>query len=139
MEINFYTEETTLPDLNYDNIKLWINDVINSYNYKTGIITIIFSSSEYIQNVNNQFLNHNYPTDIITFDYSKKNIISGDLLICPEVAFENSKIYSTTNILEIHRVIIHGILHLIGFNDLNENDQIQMKLAEDKALSIIGL
>ncbi len=139
MKITFYTEDTTLPDLNYENIKVWINKVTNSYNYKTGIITIIFSSPEYIQKVNNQFLNHNYPTDIITFDYSKKNIISGDLLICPEVAFENSKIYFSTNIQEIHRVIIHGILHLIGFNDLNESEQTEMRLAEDKALSIIDL
>lgn len=139
MEINFYTEDTTLPNLDYSKIKVWIKDIIISYKYKIGNITIIFSSSEYILKVNNQFLNHNYPTDIITFDYSKKNIISGDLLICPEVVYENSRIFLTSKISEIHRVIIHGILHLIGFNDLNENDQIQMKLAEDKALSIIGL
>lgn len=139
MEFNFYAEGIDLPDLNYNKIKSWVNKVINNYNYKSGNISFIFTSVEYIHETNIKYLNHNYQTDIITFDYSKKNIISGDLFICPDVIKQNALDFNTTFEKEIHRVIIHGILHLIGFDDLNEIDQKQIRIEEDKSLSIIGL
>lgn len=139
MSIYFHTEGTELPPLNYERIKDWLVNVANFYKYDIDNLNIIFTSTDYILKINNDFLKHNYYTDIITFDYSEKNIISGDLFICPNIVFENSKEYNSTFEQEIHRVIVHGLLHLIGFNDFTENEQNLIRDAEDKALKIIGL
>ncbi len=139
MNINFHSEGIKLPSLNYERILLWLDNVAKLYEYNIGDINVIFTSSEYILKTNNDFLKHNYYTDIITFDYSRGQILSGDIFICPDVVKENALYFNSTFEQEIHRVIVHGLLHLIGFDDSTEFEQNEIRELEDKALSMIGL
>ena len=81
--------------------------------------------------LNNKYLNHNYVTDILTFNYNNKSIISGDIYICVEQVKINAVEYNVAFVNEIKRVIIHGILHLIGFDDVNSNLRVTMRKEED--------
>ena len=96
----------------------------------------IFCSDEKILEVNRQYLQHDYYTDIITFDYSEGDRISGDIFISIDTVRSNAEKYGTNFDDELHRVIIHGILHLCGLKDKSEADSKKMRKAEDKALSI---
>ncbi len=100
-----------------------------------GDITIVFCSDDYLLEVNKTYLSHDYYTDVITFDYSEGYKISGDIMISVDRVVENSKIYSVDFINELDRVIIHGILHLIGYSDYDYQSKYQMKQKEDYFLS----
>jgi probable rRNA maturation factor len=127
-------------------LKKWIKSILDSHNYSVGDINYIFSNDEYVLQVNKQFLNHDYFTDIITFDTSsysdndinRSNFISADIFISVDTVLSNSSLYKTTFISELHRVIIHGILHLIGFNDLSNDDRSVMRQQENIALSLLS-
>lgn len=134
--ISFYSEDIAKPKLKFNQIKNWIKLVISNHNLKCGDISIIFCSDNYLLNINNKYLNHNYFTDIITFNYNEEKKISGDIFISIETVKKNSTYYSQTFINELHRVIIHGIFHLIGFDDKTEVDEIYMHKKEDEALEI---
>jgi rRNA maturation RNase YbeY len=101
-----------------------------------GDINFIFCSDEYLLKINKQFLNHDYYTDIITFDYSSDTLLSGDLFISVERVLENSKIYKTVFQEELRRVMIHGILHLMGYKDSTNEESQKMREAENGALSL---
>lgn len=120
-------------------INYWIKQILNDYHKKVGYITCIFCSDDEILRMNNYYLNHNCYTDIITFDYSKNDIISGDLFIAPDIVKYNSSIYNLIFFEELHRVIIHGILHLCGFNDELSSEINIMRSNENKALKKIKL
>jgi len=111
--------------------KQWIHDCLIFYGYKLGSINIAFCSDSYIKKINSQFLNHNYYTDVITFPYIENNIISSDVLISIDTVISNSEVYHQSFQYELQRVIIHGILHLVGFNDKEESGVILMRTAED--------
>ena len=97
-----------------------------------------FVSEEEITSANNQFLHHNYPTDIITFDFTiSPKILCADILVCPDVVKRNANELHVSLLEELNRVIIHGILHLVGFDDANDNDILQMRNAEDQALILL--
>ncbi|MFA5641243.1 MAG: rRNA maturation RNase YbeY [Bacteroidales bacterium] len=118
----------------------WIKEVVNQLsisNLGIGNINIVFCSDDYILSVNNQFLKHNYYTDIITFDYSHNNLLSGDLIISIDTVKENSLLYETTFREELNRVIIHGILHLMGYKDCTKQEKEVMRKKEDLALSLL--
>lgn len=115
----------------------WIKKVANSHNRVVGEVSIIFVSDTYILSVNNQYLNHNYFTDIITFDYSHKNIIEGDIFISIDTVKSNSIAFNTSYSIEMLRVIIHGVLHLIGFKDKKPLEKKEMSMNEDLALSLL--
>jgi len=108
----------------------WINKTILIENKQLGTINIIVTSDELLLKINIKYLNHDYFTDIITFDYSTKDKISGDLYISHDRITDNAKQYQTTPIDELKRVIIHGILHLIGYSDktATEKENLYLKL-----------
>lgn len=102
---------------------------------KIGNISLIFCSDNYLLDINIKYLNHNYFTDIITFNYVEGEIISGDLFISIDRVKENAIEFETMWIKELYRVIFHGLLHLIGYNDKTEEEKKIMKIKEDLYLS----
>jgi probable rRNA maturation factor len=132
--IEFYNENIDLPKLSFPSIKKWIKITIDSCKHKTGDISIIFCSDDYLLNLNQTYLNHDYFTDIITFNYNKNKIISGDIFISVDTVRLNAIELNVTEQDEFLRVIIHGILHLLGFNDQNEDEIKEMRYSENIAL-----
>ena len=115
----------------------WLKLVAESEICRLGDINVIFCSDPYILRINLQYLGHDYFTDIITFDYSEKPVISGDLFISIDSVRENAVFYGTEFNEELHRVIIHGILHLCGINDKGPGERELMEAAENKALALL--
>ncbi|MDD2559252.1 MAG: rRNA maturation RNase YbeY [Bacteroidales bacterium] len=137
--IQFHQEDIELPKLDKKKISLWVEEVAASYGKKTGQINYIFCSEEKILEVNKQYLNHDYFTDIISFDYSSAQNISGDLFISPFTVASNAELLKQPFQRELHRVIIHGILHLCGFEDKTSDQQTIMRKEENKALELIDI
>lgn len=115
----------------------WIKLVAQNNQKKIGNISYAFCSDSYILAANNQYLNHNFFTDIITFDYCENDIIEGDILISIDTVKDNSNSYGVPFEVELHRVIIHGILHLVGFDDKTDTQQKIMRNKEDEALILL--
>jgi len=116
-------------------LKSWIQEVIRLNNHQTGHLSFVFCTDDYLLDVNKKFLNHDYYTDIITFDYNESNIVSGDFIISIDRVKENALIHKCTFHTELYRVIIHGVLHLLGFSDKSEIQQKEMRESEDLYLS----
>lgn len=116
--------------------KQWLKTVAGSEMKKLGDISIIFCSDNYILDTNIKYLQHDYFTDIITFDYCDGDILSGDLFISVDSVRENSIYFKTKFDDELNRVIVHGLLHLIGYDDHTEDEQKQMRSKENYYLSI---
>lgn len=116
-------------------MKSWIQEVIRLNNHQTGHLSFVFSTDDYLLDVNKKFLNHDYYTDIITFDYNESDIVSGDFIISIDRVKENALIHKCTFQIELYRVIIHGVLHLLGFSDKSEIQQKEMRESEDLYLS----
>ncbi len=134
--IIFQAENITFPKIKRQTTKKWIQSVAESYNKKVGDISYLFCNDEKILEINRQYLSHDFYTDIITFDYSEGNKISGDIFISLDTVRSNSQKYQTDFIEELHRVIIHGILHLCGIDDKTEADAKKMRQAENNALKL---
>lgn len=115
-------------------LKKWIKDTISGYDYRVGDINIIFCDDPSILEINTQFLGHDYYTDIITFDYTENGYINGELYISIDTVRANAEEYKQDFPDELHRVIIHGILHLCGLDDHCDSDIEQMRNAENDAL-----
>jgi len=115
-------------------IRNWLTQIIENSNYSVGEINIIFTSENRILSINREYLNHNYLTDIITFPYTTGNIVSSDIYICIPVVKFNAHKFNQLFSQELNRVIVHGVLHLIGYNDSTENQIKQMRKAEDDCL-----
>ncbi len=134
MEI-FWHKEEIIFEYEFQHImEPVIEEIVSDKNQQVGTINIIFGSDDYVLEMNRKFLNHDYYTDILTFDYSENPYISGDLFISIDRVAENAKEFNVEFVSELNRVIIHGILHLVGLNDKDKNDQIEMTLKEDKYL-----
>ena len=116
----------------------WYTSVAVQEKKEVGDITLIFCSDDYLLDVNRQHLDHDYYTDIITFDYSEFPIVSGDLFISVDRVKENAVDFKVSFEHELHRVIIHGFLHLCGYFDKSEEDELLMRSKENQALSLIG-
>lgn len=114
----------------------WLKIVAGSEMRRIGDINIIFCSDNYILDVNMKYLEHDYFTDIITFDYCEKDILSGDLFISIDSVRENASFYGTGFEDELNRVMVHGILHLIGYDDHAESDIAQMRTKENYYLQL---
>ena len=114
----------------------WLKMVAASELRKIGDINIIFCSDNYILDVNMKYLQHDYFTDIITFDYCEKDILSGDLFISIDSVRENSLFYGTEFPEELNRVMVHGVLHLIGYDDHTEEDIKTMRSKENYYLDL---
>ncbi len=137
--ILFHIHNTNFKISNRRAIKHWINTILNDYNRIPGDINIIFCDPEYLLNINRKYLDHDYYTDVITFPYSdpEEKKINGDIFIDVETVKQNAVKYKQLFFKEILRVIIHGILHLVGENDTTREQSESMKKAEDKALQKI--
>lgn len=116
----------------------WIKRVIISEKKSPGEVSIVLCSDGFLLDMNNQFLKHNYYTDIITFDYSDKEVISGELYISVERVKENASIFNKSFDNELQRVIIHGVLHLCGYKDKTRKDQELMRKKEDQKLKLLA-
>lgn len=134
--ISYQTENTKFPDIKRRATSAWIRRVAATYGKKVGEIAYIFCDDEKILEVNRQYLNHDYYTDIITFDYTEGNKISGDIFISLDTVKSNSDTQNTVYDEELHRVIIHGVLHLCGINDKLPGEREQMENAENEALRL---
>ena len=135
--ITYQTDGTQMPKLKKRQTSAWIREVARSYGKQVGEIAYIFCSDERILEVNRQYLQHDYYTDIITFDYSEGNRLSGDLFISLDTVRSNSEQYQTPYGTELHRVIIHGILHLCGIDDKAPGARATMEAAENRALALL--
>jgi rRNA maturation RNase YbeY len=136
--IDFLSEDIEFPSINTALLKKWITKIIKDHDFNVGSISVIFCSDEYILKTNREFLDHDYYTDIITFDYCENRNISGDLLISLETVASNSKEFKTDFIDELYRVIIHGILHLLGYDDKTPELLSIIRKEEDKALAVLA-
>ena len=127
-----------MPPIKRREVSEWIKQVAASYGKKVGDIAYIFCSDERILEVNRQYLQHDYYTDIITFDYTEGKRISGDLFISLDTIQTNAEQFANNDYQrELHRVIIHGILHLCGINDKGPGEREIMEQAENQALSML--
>lgn len=136
--IYFEVEDTKFPLIKKQTTKNWIKSVAEKYGKKVGNITYIFCSDEKILEVNKEFLQHDYYTDIITFDDTEGNTINGDIFISLDTVKSNSEKFQTSYLEELHRVIIHGILHLCGLKDKSPKDEKMMREAENQSLKSIS-
>ena len=132
--VNFFHEDIAAPRIEKAKIKRWIKSIVDSFNYKIGDINFIFCSNNYILDINIKYLSHNYFTDIITFNNNEQNKISGDIFISIETVQSNSIEYEVTFNEELKRVMIHGILHLLGFDDATDEEKLIMRTKETEAI-----
>lgn len=132
VQIEYLTNEK--EKISVRQINSWVERIIHKENRKLGKIEIIITSDEQLLAINRTYLNHNYFTDIITFDNNKKDIVYGNIFISIERIKENAHKYQVTIKREMYRVISHGILHLLGYNDRNEKEKYMMRKKEDKYL-----
>ena len=117
-------------------VKNWIVKAILNENLKEGEINYIFCDDNYLSDLNIKYLRHNTLTDIISFDYSIGKIISGDIFISIERVKENAEMFNTKYVDELHRVMIHGVLHYCGYKDKTDEEKTQMRAKEDYYLSL---
>ena len=129
-----YVENQELSNL--DKISLWLNNVIEEEEKQIGELVYVFCKDDYLLEKNIQFLNHNTLTDVITFNYCKGKIVNGDILISTERVHANSKIYKVNYLTELHRVMVHGLLHLLGYKDKTKEETELMRSKENYYLSI---
>ena len=131
MPIKFFTEDTKFNLKNENLIKNWVKGTIKSVNKNTGNINFIFTSDKHLLKINEEYLSHKYFTDIITFNYCENDTVSGDVFISVETVKNNSSRFNVTFIEELHRVIIHGVLHLLGFDDQNDEEKVVIREKEN--------
>ena len=134
--VSFFTEDTSFAFKEKRLTAKWLKFVAASEAKKLGEIGIIFCSDNYILDVNIKYLQHDYYTDIITFDYCEGDTLSGDLFISIDSVRENASFYGVDFPTELNRVIVHGLLHLIGYDDHTEEDIAVMRAKENYYLSL---
>lgn len=132
--IHFSSENIDLPALNYPQVERWIRAVAAQYNFSVGELNYIFCDDEKILAVNREFLQHDYYTDIITFDYTTRTRVNGDIYISLDTVKSNAEQVGATFLQELHRIIIHGLLHLTGQADKTPETKAQMTAKEEDAL-----
>ena len=132
-----YETEFQLKDENLS--EKWIEKVVLEKGFEIGEINYIFCDDAYLHRLNVEFLQHDTLTDVISFDNTLGKLISGDIFISVERVMENAADFKVSSEEEIHRVMIHGVLHYIGFKDKSEEDKKEMRSAENRALSILSI
>jgi rRNA maturation RNase YbeY len=131
-----YIDVNEVPGVNPEFLFEWYSDVVKKYNSKLGDVSVIFCSDEHLLDMNKQYLEHDYYTDIITFDYTEGNTVSGDLFISVDRVADNANSLGVEFNNELHRVCVHGLLHLCGLGDKSHDEEIAMRKAEDSALEL---
>ena len=135
--IQFFYEEVDFVLENEKLVHDWILDTIRSEKLEAGVVNIIFCPDDYLLDLNQRFLDRDTLTDVIAFDYGENdNDISGDVFISIDRIHDNARKFSIDMDQELYRVIIHGILHLCGYSDKNDEEKAEMTTLEDKYLSL---
>jgi rRNA maturation RNase YbeY len=135
--ITYSTENVKMPAVKKRETTAWIRRVAATYNKKVGEVGYLFCDDEHILQVNREYLGHDYYTDIITFDYCEDDVLNGDLVISLDTVRSNAELFHKPYEEELHRVIIHGILHLCGINDKGPGERELMEAAENRALALL--
>ena len=134
-KIGFFEEGISYKLKNKTQVRQWIKDTIHAEGFTLGELSYIFCSDEYLLGINQQYLNHDTYTDIITFDNSEgEGSITGDIFISIDRIYENAAKFNQSVVDELHRVIIHGVLHLLGYKDKTPEDNKAMTKKEDQYL-----
>lgn len=131
-----YASQNDFTLCNEKEISLWIQEVITKEHLELGELSYVFCSDDFLHEMNLEYLEHDTLTDIITFDYREGNMINGEIYISTDRVAENAKEFSVSFEEELHRVMIHGILHISGYNDLSDTEEKQMRTKEDWALAL---
>jgi len=134
-----FNYETPFELLNEIQTQEWIQKVVADNGFEIGEINYVFCDDNYLHKLNVEFLNHDTLTDIISFDNTLGKLISGDIFISIERVDENAKDFKVSFENELHRVMIHGVLHYMGYKDKSDDDKIKMRNAENQALSYINI
>lgn len=134
MSINFYKEDFSGRIADQKKRKNWIKFAVEREKFQCGDLSFIFCSDDYLLKINREYLDHDYYTDIITFNYVEGKVISGDIFISVDRVRDNARQFDVSFENELNRVIIHGVLHLIGFDDKDESLQQVMRNKENEYL-----
>ena len=134
--ITYSAEGVKFPKIKRRDTTAWIRRVAATYGKRVGEVGYLFCDDEHILQVNREYLQHDYYTDIITFDYCEGDMLNGDLVISLDTIRTNAEQFGRPYDEELHRVIIHGILHLCGQNDKGPGEREQMEAAENRALAL---
>jgi rRNA maturation RNase YbeY len=133
-----FNSETSFTLKNQKKLVKWISDVISSEGFQVGEINYIFCNDSYLNKINQEFLNHDTFTDIISFDYTLGKEIGGDIFISIERVLENAEKFNEVFENELYRVMIHGILHFMGYKDKTKKEKTLMRTKEDEKIFILN-
>jgi len=134
MSISFFTEDVNLPKIDFEVIQKVIKGEIRKNKLKLGLINYIFCSDDYLLSLNVEFLKHDYFTDVITFDYSTETFVSGDIYISTDRVLNNSSTFEQKFSDELVRVVSHGLLHLLKYNDKEAYEILMIRKKESEML-----
>ena len=137
--ITFTSDNTPMPAIDFRKVEQWIKSTAAQYGYSVGDLTYIFCDDEKILAVNREFLQHDYYTDVITFDYTTRTRVNGDIYISLDTVATNAQQVGAPFLHELHRIIIHGLLHLTGQADKTPETKAQMTAKEEAALRHLHL
>ncbi len=134
----YFVDQTNKLNLGeIKNVRSWILQTAKLEGFGVGELGFVFCDDAYLNTINVEFLDHDTYTDIITFDYSNQDSIAGEIYISLDRVLENAQKYHQELLTEIHRIIIHGVLHLLGYKDKSPQDKEQMNSKEDYYLSLL--
>ena len=136
MAIRFSCQTVNFELPEAEKVKRWVSEVVVRRGKQVGNINYLFCDDEYLLGVNQQYLDHDTYTDIITFDYVAGGLLSGDIMISIDRVGENAVKFAVPFEHELHRVIIHGVLHLLGQGDKSDFEAAEMRRQEEEALSM---
>ncbi|MBD98302.1 MAG: rRNA maturation RNase YbeY [Verrucomicrobia bacterium] len=136
MGLHFHFEDVNPININLPKVAEWLIDSVSAEHWKLSEVNVIFCSDNYLLEINDKHLNHKYFTDIITFNYNQNQQLSGDLFISTERVLENADERDIGFEDELHRVIIHGLLHLCGYNDSTDEERLEIRSKEDFYLNL---
>jgi probable rRNA maturation factor len=136
MSVHFLEEDRKARGFNRTDTKKWLHDVIRREGKTPGVISYIFCSDDFLVDINIKFLNRDYYTDVISFDYTENGVISGDIMISVDRVKENAANMGITFVDELKRIMVHGLLHLIGYDDNTKESKEIMSKREDLYLDL---
>jgi len=136
MAVHYLEEDRKATGFNRTVTKKWLHDVVRLEGKKPGIISYVFCSDEFLADINNRFLNRDYYTDVISFDYTENGVISGDIMISVDRVKENAVEMGVAYTEELKRIMVHGLLHLIGYEDSTAESKAIMSNREDLYLDM---
>jgi len=134
--IHFHYEEVKFRLSDPTEEKTWVLESIQSESMRCGELNFIFCSDQYLLKINQTYLKHDYYTDVITFNYNQSQVVAGDIFISIERVMDNARKHATSFINELRRVLMHGVLHLIGYNDKDSDERTEMRAKEDFYLTL---